>query len=253
MQQVEFHVVIPARYASTRFPGKALAELDGKMIIQHVYERARASRASEVIVATDNVQIAEVCRHFGAQVAETRSDHESGTDRVAEVARKKGWPADSIVVNVQGDSPFIPPASIDQAADLLAKFESAAIATLCEKITDPASYRDANVVKVVCDEFGRALYFSRASIPALAHDIDQETKVKMPDAWRHIGLYAYRVSALERLTNADSCYLEKWEKLEQLRALWLGMEIRVAIAMEEHGPDVDTPEDLETAARFVGR
>ena len=243
-----FRVVIPARYASTRFPGKALAELGGKPVILHVHDAALASRADEVIVATDDERIADVCTASGVEVAMTRAYHESGTDRVAEVAEQRKWPADSIVVNVQGDAPLIPSASIDQVAKLLADNVSADIATLCSAITDPTQFQDMNVVKVVFDRTGRALYFSRASIPAISHGTtDAEETV---ETWRHIGLYAYRVGSLNRLARMLPCALEKREKLEQLRALWHGMEIRVGIATEVHGPDVDTPEDLVAVERY---
>jgi 3-deoxy-manno-octulosonate cytidylyltransferase (CMP-KDO synthetase) len=247
-----FRIVIPARHASTRFPGKALAELGGKPIIRHVCDAARASRAAEVVVATDDTRIAEVCAAFGAEVAMTRADHESGTDRVAEVAEQRNWPPDSIVVNVQGDAPLMPGASIDQVANLLADNVSADIATLCSAITDPAQFQDTNVVKVVFDTTGRALYFSRAPIPAVAHgSADAEGAL---EAWRHIGLYAYRAESLIRLAHLPPCALEQREKLEQLRALWHGMEIRVGIATEAHGPDVDTPEDLVAVERhFTGK
>lgn len=243
-----FRVVIPARYASTRFPGKALAELANRPLIEHVYQRARASAAAEVLVATDDERIAAAAHAFGAEVVMTRTSHQSGTDRVAEVAGIRGWADADVVVNVQGDVPLVPPASINQVAGLLMENTTAHVATLCTQITDPTEYADAHRVKVVFDQTGRALYFSRASIPAVAHGADDDT---LPRAWRHIGLYAYRVNALDRLTREDPCYLEMTEKLEQLRALWLGMDIRVGIAREPHGPDVDTPEDLALAARYL--
>jgi 3-deoxy-manno-octulosonate cytidylyltransferase (CMP-KDO synthetase) len=246
-----FRVVIPARYASTRFPGKALAELHGRSIVQHVYDCSKKSGAKEIIIATDDERIAEVCRSFGADVAMTRVYHESGTDRVAEVARLRGWSDDTIVVNVQGDAPLIPSESIDQVAGLLAEHGSAEVATLCSAITDQSQFQDAHVVKVVFDHDGRAMYFSRAGIPAIAHGM-----VESGDdygMWRHIGLYAYRVGALARLAQMAPCELEKREKLEQLRALWHGMEIRVGIAATEHGPDVDTPDDLVAVERLLLR
>lgn len=255
MTDVSFRVVIPARFASTRFPGKALAALSGKPIIQHVYERAVGSAANEVIIATDDQRIADVATAFGADVVMTRAYHESGTDRVAEVAQQRSWDDDEIVVNVQGDAPLIPCESVDQVAALLAANQSADIATLCSPILDPSQFYDVNAVKVVFDQVGRALYFSRAAIPAMAHDSKEFSRDAHgdPGAWLHIGLYAYRVGALTRLTGVVPCELELREKLEQLRALWLGMEIRVGIATSEHGPDVDTPEDLAAAENFVER
>jgi 3-deoxy-manno-octulosonate cytidylyltransferase (CMP-KDO synthetase) len=242
----DFRAVVPARYASSRFPGKPLALLAGRPMIRHVWERAAASGASEVIVATDDERIATVARAFGATVLATRPDHVSGTERVAEVAAARGWPDGAIVVNVQGDSPLVPPRSIAQAASLLAAHPRAAIATLCTRIADPAEYRNPNVVKVVMDATGRALYFSRAPIPATAHGAPD-----LPAAWRHVGLYAYRVGELRRLSSTAPCQLETSEKLEQLRALWLGMEIRVAEATEMQGPDVDVPEDVPLVERHL--
>jgi 3-deoxy-manno-octulosonate cytidylyltransferase (CMP-KDO synthetase) len=246
LAETGFRAVIPARFASTRFPGKPLALLAGKSMVRHVHERAVASGAAEVIVATDDARIAAECAGFGASVLMTRADHPSGTDRIAEVARLRGWGADSIVVNVQGDSPLVPPESIAQVASLLAGHPQAGIATLCTRIRSPAEYANPNVVKVVMDRVGRALYFSRAAIPAVAHGSEA-----MPEAWRHIGLYAYRVRDLELLTATAPCAIERCEKLEQLRALWLGLEIRVAEAAAVHGPDVDAPEDVNAVSRAL--
>ncbi|MFQ5633884.1 MAG: 3-deoxy-manno-octulosonate cytidylyltransferase [Gammaproteobacteria bacterium] len=243
-----FRIVIPARYGSTRFPGKALADLDGWPVIRHVHERALASGAAEVIIATDDRRIADAAGGFGAQVAMTRADHETGTDRTAEVAERLGWDGTDIVVNVQGDMPFIPSRDIAQVAGLLAGNETAALATLCTPIEDEREYADAHVVKVVFDSTGRALYFSRASIPARAHG-----QGELPGAWRHVGIYAYRVDALCRLTQTPPCRLERTEKLEQLRALWIGMNVLVAVAADALGPDIDTPADLAAAERFIGR
>lgn len=241
-----FRVVIPARYASTRFPGKALASLDGRPMVQHVYERAIASEAAQVIVATDDRRIADAAASFGADVVMTSPEHESGTDRIAEVAESLGWDPKDIVVNVQGDAPFIPSADIGQVAAALAGHETASLATLCTEIESIEEYEDEHVVKVVFDQSGRALYFSRSSIPASAHGHDE-----LPHAWRHVGIYAYRVEALRTLAHTPPCELERTEKLEQLRAMWLGMEIRVAMAAQPLGPDVDTPADLEMAERFI--
>lgn len=252
-----FRVVIPARYASTRFPGKALAMLSGKPVIQHVHERASESQAEEVIIATDDERIAQVCRGFGADVAMTRAYHESGTDRVAEVAEQRHWSEDCVVVNVQGDAPLIPGSSIDQVAGLLAGNTAADIATLCSEISEPSQFHDPNAVKVVFDKEGRALYFSRTAIPAIAHGSKDNLRnasrdgKESPVGWLHIGIYAYRVGALKRLTGNAPCELEIREKLEQLRALWLGMRIQVGVATSKHGPDVDTPEDLAAAESHV--
>ena len=242
-----YRVVIPARYASTRFLGKAVAPLHGKPMIQHVYERAVASGAAEVLIATDDQRVADAADTFSATVVMTSQAHQSGTDRIAEVAAARGWQAGDVIVNVQGDAPTIPAASIDLVAGLLAEHAAADMATLCVPVAGAEQYLDPNVVKVVMDSSGRALYFSRSPIPASGHGADE-----LPaEIWRHLGIYAYRVGALQRLTTTLPCYLEQVEKLEQLRALWLGMEIRVAIAPEAHGPDVDTPEDLAAAARYL--
>lgn len=242
----EFRVVIPARYASTRFPGKPLALLAGRPMIRHVFDRATASGAAEVVVATDDERIADAARAFGAPVVMTRADHASGTERVAEVAGLRRWGADTIVVNVQGDSPLTPARSVVQVAALLAENPRPAIATLCTPIASAAEFASPNVVKVVMDRSGRALYFSRAPIPCAAHGT-----TGLPEAWRHLGLYAYRVAGLQRLSEAPPCRLESVEKLEQLRALWMGMEVRVAVAEQAHGPDVDTPEDVALVEEFL--
>jgi len=242
-----FNIVIPARLASARLPGKVLLDIAGKPLVQHVYERAVEAGAAEVIIATDDDGVAAAAAAFGAEVLLTDVNHASGTDRVAEVARLRGWSADTPVVNVQGDAPMIPPASIRQVAELLIANQAAAIATLCVPIESAAEYADPNVVKVVFDEGGRALYFSRAPIPSNLREPDT-----LPTAWRHLGLYAYRVSALETLTATPPCELEQVEHLEQLRAMHLGMEIRIAPADVPNGPDVDTEADLEAVRRLLG-
>lgn len=238
-----FRVVIPARYASTRLPAKALAVLAGKPMLQWVYERARASGAQDVLIATDDSRIADAARGFGAPVVMTAVTHVSGTDRIAEVTRAKDWPAESIVVNVQGDEPLIPPALIDQVAKALHAHPQAAIATVAAPILSFEEFLDPNAVKVVVDAQGRALYFSRAPIPA-----NRDAPRDFANARRHIGLYAYRVGALQRIASLPSSTLENLEKLEQLRALESGLEIRVVDAAERPGPDVNTPQDLERVA-----
>lgn len=245
----EFRVVIPARFASSRFPGKPLALLAGRPMIEYVLACARASAAAEIIVATDDERIAAGVRVLGARVVMTRSDHVSGTERVAEVAGVLGWPDDAIVVNLQGDAPLTPARSVAQVVQLLHAHPAAAMATLCVPIVTVEDYTSPNVVKVVMDRGGRALYFSRASIPSTAHG---GRVGDLPEAWRHLGLYAYRVSELRRLSRSPVCTIEAIEKLEQLRALWLGMEIRIAAAEAAHGPDVDTPEDVARVERCLG-
>lgn len=233
-----FRIVIPARYQSTRFPGKPLALIDGRPMIERVYERARAAGAREVIVATDDERIAGAARLAGADVCMTSTAHASGTDRIAEVARLRGFGADDIVVNLQGDEPRMPVAVIGQVAAALAAHPSAAIATAASAIGTREAYLDPNVVKVVTDRGGRALYFSRAPVP---HDRDGGGH----EARRHIGLYAYRAGALLQLASLPPTPLELLEKLEQLRALEHGMEIRVVEAVEPPGVDVNTPDDLQ--------
>jgi 3-deoxy-manno-octulosonate cytidylyltransferase (CMP-KDO synthetase) len=242
-----FRVVIPARFDSSRLPGKALMKLAGKPMLQWVHERARASGASEVIIATDDERIATAARAFGAEVAMTARTHVSGTDRIAEVAAARGWADGDIVVNVQGDEPLIPPPVIDQVAKLLAANPRADIATLAAKIDALADLQDPNNVKVACDATGRAFYFSRAPIP---FNRDAPTTVAAA-CLRHIGLYAYRVAALRKLANLPPGRLELIEKLEQLRALENGMEIRVALAVERPLADVNTAADLERAERAL--
>jgi 3-deoxy-manno-octulosonate cytidylyltransferase (CMP-KDO synthetase) len=241
-----FRVVIPARYASTRLPGKPLLLLKGKPMLQWVYEAAAASGAHEVIIATDDERVLEAAAVFGAQARLTSLTHVSGTDRIAEVASQAGWDEHDIVVNLQGDEPLMPPELIRQVAQLLQEHQSAAIATLASRIANITAFTDLNVVKVVTDNTGRALYFSRAPIPwgrdTAASSISSQRGFS--GARRHIGLYAYRVSALRQLSMLPTGLLEQLEKLEQLRALENGLEIRVADAMAQPGPSVDTVEDL---------
>jgi 3-deoxy-manno-octulosonate cytidylyltransferase (CMP-KDO synthetase) len=250
-----FRVVIPARYASSRLPGKALLTIGGKPMIQWVYERACASRAHEVLIATDDLLIVSAAHSFGAQTVMTAATHESGTDRIAEVARLHGWADSDIVVNVQGDEPVIPPASIDQVASLLQSNPSAQIATLATPITSLSEFMDPNAVKVVTDGEGRALYFSRAPIPwerdGASSGIVSQTS--FAGARRHVGIYGYRVSGLLRLASLERTALEQHEKLEQLRALENGLEIRVADSVEQPGPDVNTAADLERVTALLRR
>lgn len=242
-----FHVVIPARHASTRLPGKPLLMLAGKPMLQWVHERARASGAAEVCIATDDERIATAARGFGADVAMTARTHVSGTDRIAEVAATRGWKDDDIVVNVQGDEPLIPPVVIDQVAQILTKHARADIGTLAVKIEALAEANDPNAVKVACSAEGRALYFSRAPIP-----FNRDAPATLtPATLRHVGIYSYRVSALQKLSKWPPSRLELIEKLEQLRALENGLEIRVALAVERPLADVNTAADLERAERAL--
>lgn len=251
---IPFRVVIPARYSSSRFPGKPLAMLAGRTVLEHVWQRARASGAIEVVIATDDERIAAAARALGADVQLTGTTHRSGTERVAEVSELRSWAESDLVVNCQGDAPLMPPAAINQVAGLLAAHPHAALATLCTPIADWSDYHSAHVVKVVCAADGRALYFSRAPIPAVAHGSAHGSArgteggpAAPPPALRHLGLYAYRVGRLRQLAAALPCELEMLESLEQLRALWLGLAIQVGRADAALGPDIDTPEDLVKA------
>jgi 3-deoxy-manno-octulosonate cytidylyltransferase (CMP-KDO synthetase) len=241
-----FIAVIPARYASTRLPGKPLKDIAGKPMIEWVYRQTVRSGASEVIVATDDERIAAACRGFDARVELTSTEHASGTDRIAELARRFEWDDGQIVVNVQGDEPLISPLCIAQTARLLGWHPQATIATLTAPLTSAAEFHDPNFVKVVTDKDGWALYFSRAPIP-------WPRDGGIPAAHRHIGLYAYRSSGLKAISAAPPCALEQVEKLEQLRALWLGYRIVVATAVEPPSPHVDTEEDLVKIRRFLER
>lgn len=249
-----FRVVIPARFGSSRLPGKPLLPIAGRPMLQWVYDCALASGAATVIIATDDDRIADAARTFGAPVQLTSLTHVSGTDRIAEVALQAGWGQDDVVVNLQGDEPLMPPALVRQVATLLEQQVTAHIATLATRITGLAAFMDPNVVKVVTDATGRALYFSRAPVPwgrdtAPAGMASQRA---FAAARRHIGLYAYRVAALRRLSLLPPSPLEQVEKLEQLRALENGMEIRVADATQTPGPDVNTAEDLARVALLLG-
>jgi 3-deoxy-manno-octulosonate cytidylyltransferase (CMP-KDO synthetase) len=241
-----FIVVIPARYASSRLPGKPLKDIAGKPMIQWVHAQAAQSGAREVIVATDDERIVAACRRFDAAVEMTSAAHASGTDRIAELAYRFGWHDEQIVVNVQGDEPLISPLSIAQTARLLARHSDAAIATLMTPLATDAEFHDPNFVKVVTDRRGWALYFSRAPIP-------WPRDGGVPAAQRHIGLYAYRAGSLKAISAAAPCALETTEQLEQLRTLWLGLKILVEEAVEPPSQHVDTEEDLEKIRRYMLR
>ncbi len=248
-----FRVAIPARLDSTRFPAKVLAPLAGRAMIEHVHGLAQRSGAAEVVIATDNERVRAACAAFGAQVELTSAEHLSGTDRIAELARRRGWADDSIVVNVQADEPLLPPALIDQVAGLLADDAGADIATLQTPITTIGDYLDPNVVKVVGRADGRALYFSRAPIP-WNRDAAPEGLASQRDyrgSRRHIGIYAYRLGALQQLAASRPSALEQLERLEQLRALQIGLAIAITDACETPGPGVDTAADLARVERLL--
>ena len=238
---VRFTVVIPARYASTRFPGKPLADLAGRPMVVRVCERAAKSGAAAIHVATDDARIAAVVREHGYSAVMTRADHVSGTDRIAEVARKLRLKDREIVVNVQGDEPLLPPRLIAQVARTLAAGK-ASMSTACHAIHDEGSLASPNVVKVAMDRDGHALYFSRSRIPF--------PRDGAAECYRHAGIYAYRAGFLRKYASLKESPLEKAESLEQLRALWHGYRIAVAVSKAEIPPGVDTPQDLEAVRRI---
>ena len=247
---MSFVVVIPARYASTRLPGKPLADIHGKPMVQHVVEKALQSGADRVIVATDDERVQQALLSTGVEVCMTSPDHQSGTERLAEVCRHYGFAADTIIVNVQGDEPLIPPAIIRQVADNLAA-ATAPMATLSVPIKDAEEAFNPNAVKVVTDKDGYALYFSRASIPwdrdrFAASDRISGSHEQIGDHYqRHIGIYAYRAGFIQRYVDWAPSVLEQVEALEQLRVLWYGEKIHVAQALEAPPVGVDTQADLD--------
>lgn len=249
---MDFKIVIPARYASSRLPGKPLLDIAGKPMIQRVYETACAGQASEVVIATDDQRILDVAEGFGAKVCLTAVNHPSGTDRIAEVANKMGWSDDTIVVNLQGDEPRMPPSLPDQVAQDMQTHARADIATLSTQILEREQLFDPHVVKVVTDAEGYALYFSRAPIP-WHRDEFLHNNNPLPagvEFARHIGLYAYRVGYLERYVNLPPAPMEQAESLEQLRVLWHGGCIHVSVAASEPGPGIDTADDLVRVRRL---
>jgi 3-deoxy-manno-octulosonate cytidylyltransferase (CMP-KDO synthetase) len=243
---MNFSVIIPARYASTRFPGKPLVDINGKPMVQHVYERAVESGASRVIVATDDLRIAKVVSDFGGQYCMTAAHHESGTERLAEVIDMEGMLSHELVVNVQGDEPFIPAVNIQQVAENLHHHQQAEMATLAVKITNVEEAFNPNVVKVITDKQGYALYFSRATIPYdRSRFLDEDVIDEIGDYYlRHIGIYAYRAGFIKQYVSMSPSGLEQIESLEQLRVLWHGEKIHVDIARQTPPTGIDTPEDL---------
>ncbi len=243
---MDFSVYIPARYGSSRLPGKPLLTIAGKPMLQHVFERARESGAARIVVATDDERIRAAAAAFGATVCLTSPDHASGTDRIAEAAARLGEDDDAVIVNVQGDEPFMPPQAIVQVAALLAG--DVPMATLCVPIATREELLDPNVVKVVRDDSGHASYFSRAPIPFPRAGFDDAFTGGLLSArktwFRHLGLYAYRAGFLRRLCRWPVCDSERIEALEQLRVLHHGFRIAIAVATDPAGPGVDTPSDL---------
>ena len=252
MTSTPYSVIIPARMASTRLPGKPLADIAGKPMVVRVAERAQQASATRVVVATDDDDVVIACRAHAIEVIMTRPDHPSGTDRLAEVVERLGLPDDELVVNVQGDEPLIAPALIDAVARQLAQRDECAMSTAAHAITAPEDIFNPNVVKVVLDQAGRAHYFSRAPIPWYRDGWDAGTLGGQPGArpmpptpiYRHIGIYAYRCGFLRRYPTLAVAPTETAESLEQLRAMWHGERIAVMISDAPPAPGVDTPEDL---------
>jgi len=242
-----FVVVVPARYASIRFPGKPLVEIDGKPMVVHVVDRARESGAAEVVVATDDERIASAVSAYDCPVAMTRDDHATGTDRIAEVVAQRGWKDETIVVNAQGDEPLLPPSLIRTVAHTLQEHSDASVATACHPIEEIAEFLDPNAVKVVFDEAGYALYFSRAPIP-WPRDAFADAKSLLPKnipVFRHIGIYAYRCEFLRTYATLKPVAIERFESLEQLRAMAHGYRIAVTVSEKAPPPGIDTPDDLD--------
>lgn len=252
---MDFYVVIPARYASSRLPAKPLADIAGKPMIQWVYDRACQSQAKQVIVATDDPRIEAAVKAFGGEVCMTSDQHESGTDRLQEVAQKYGLKNADIVVNVQGDEPLIPPAVIDQVAHNLAVTAAASVATLSEPIHSAEDFHNPNIVKALADAQGLAVYFSRAPIP-WPRDAFAQNSQQLPAGFqpqRHIGIYAYRVDLLNRFVKWDVAPIEAIESLEQLRVIWQGEKIHLAESIEAVPGGVDTQEDLERVRKIIAK
>lgn len=251
-----FKVVIPARFASSRLPGKPLRLIAGKPMIAHVCERALEANAEEVVVATDDLRIAEAVTALNIKALMTRPDHQSGTERIAEVAEQCQWSQETIIVNLQGDEPLIPPSYIQQLAEALAGQQQAGIATLAAEIVAAEELFNPNAVKVVLNKANYALYFSRAPIPwdrtTFAQNQQHSLSAQMPH-YRHIGMYAYRVAFLQRYCQWTSSALEQVEALEQLRILWHGEPILVQLVTQAPVAGVDTPEDLERVTRILAQ
>ncbi|EKE82966.1 3-deoxy-manno-octulosonate cytidylyltransferase [Idiomarina xiamenensis] len=251
---MSFTVVIPARYGSSRLPGKPLADINGKLMIEHVYQRAQASGAAEVIVATDDQRVFDAVQQFGGHAMMTASEHQSGTERLAEVVEQLALAEQEVVVNVQGDEPFIPPEIIRQVADNLANQRLAPMATLAVPISNDTELFNPHCVKVVTDAAGYALYFSRAPIPWQRGGFEQGAKQRVLDSdiyRRHIGIYAYRAGFIGRYADWCASPIEGIESLEQLRVLWHGERIHVAEAILPPPAGIDTPDDLSDAIQLA--
>ena len=249
---MSYNIVIPARMASERLPGKPMAMIQGHPLVEHVYRRAAASAAQEVVIATDSADIHSAAAAFGAKAVMTSESHTSGSDRIAEAADLLGWADDVLIVNLQGDEPLMPPRCLDQVAELLLHDPGADVASLYWPVQDQEQATDPNVVKVVTGRDGAALYFSRSEIPYARNPAAVRAASHGQYAWkRHIGLYAYRAAALRAFSAMAPSPLEATEKLEQLRFLESGHRIVMAAACEFIPAGVDTPEDLERARKLI--
>jgi len=248
---MSFTVVIPARYASSRLPGKPLLDIAGKTLIERVYDCAKNSAARDVIIATDDERIEKVAKQFSADVCMTSINHQTGSDRLTEVIKARKMKDDEIIVNLQGDEPLMPSEVINQVANNLAKYDLASATTVCERIEQADDLFDPHTVKVVTDQTGYAMYFSRASIPwDRQHFPDHGSLPDYVEHYRHIGLYAYRAGFLDQFVSWPVCHHEKVEALEQLRILWHGYKIHVEQAVAQTGFGVDTQEDLDKVRRI---
>lgn len=243
---MSFSIVIPARYGSNRLPGKPLLDLAGKPILQHTYEKAKASEAQHVYIATDDQRIREVAENFGAKVFMTSVKHKSGTDRIQEVATELQLSEDQILVNVQADEPLLPSSIINQVSRNLENHPDVGIATLCEVVTSQDEIGDPHAVKVAMNAEGHALYFSRATIP-------YQASASARNCYRHVGIYAYRVSVLNQFVQWPVAELEISEKLEQLRALYNGIKIHVEVSVEHIPVGIDTEKDLEAVRNYLSK
>lgn len=247
-----YHIVIPARFSSERLPGKVLLDLAGRPLLQHVWQRATESSAQSVVIATDDKRIVAAAESFGAHAVMTRSDHQSGSDRIAECAAKLGWPDDHLLVNLQGDEPLMPASCLDQVAALLDKRAECEVASLYWPIDEAAEVLNPNAVKVVTDSDERALYFSRAPIPYARDHKNIDEAIANGVVWkRHLGLYAYRLSALRRFTACTPTPLESTERLEQLRIMEQGGRIAMARACEFIPAGIDTQDDLKRVRNLL--
>jgi 3-deoxy-manno-octulosonate cytidylyltransferase (CMP-KDO synthetase) len=252
MTALDYNIVIPARYASERLPGKVLLDLGGRSVLQHAWQRACESSAADVVIATDDQRIMDAADGFGARAVMTRADHASGSDRIAECAAMLGWPDEQLVVNLQGDEPLMPPACLDQVAALLLASPDCEVASLYWPISDAGEVCDPNAVKVVTSNCGHALYFSRSPVPFARAWEEVRDAIGAGVQWkRHLGLYAYRLEALKRFTRCAPSPLESTERLEQLRILENGGHIAMAEAREFIPPGIDTAEDLVRVRNLI--